>query len=343
MLKTLSSSVASGRGFLFADGDAIRFASWPEGHVVTVAGSVSNPGFIDGGRGGIGAAGASAAEQQRAEADNKLNRPSSLCFDPDGNLLIADENNSAIRRLTPGAARSTYADFEPVQAKPTVAGAAATAARSGALRSDEANGGEPRGPALAPGHARDADQPGGPDQEAMEGRSVRVLKSCDARKRWVRVGLLRRRGVRREPCTGKRLPVLPLSERSLPAGRRAQRAGEREPQLAAAAHAPRLERGSGAVRSPPKAVAAADQRARAPGRRGIGRALATLEEAAEASREAQEGALRDVMGRLFEDQTVAGREGCSALLPPPRAPDANGGGGVCGEATGGGGEVEEEE
>ena len=89
---------------------------------MTVAGSVSKPGFIDGGRGGIGAAGASAAEQQRAEADNKLNRPSSLCFDPDGNLLIADENNSAIRRLTPGAARSI--DFEPVKAKPTVAGAA---------------------------------------------------------------------------------------------------------------------------------------------------------------------------------------------------------------------------
>ena len=69
-------------------------------------------------------------------------------------------------------------------------------------------------------------------------------------------------------------------------------------------------------------------------------ALATLDGAYEASREAQEGALRDVMGRLFEDQTVAaGRELCAATAAAVSSPDANGGGGGGG---GGGGEVEEE-
>ena len=39
----------NGRGFLVADGDAIRFATWPEGFVITVAGEVSGKaGFLDG-------------------------------------------------------------------------------------------------------------------------------------------------------------------------------------------------------------------------------------------------------------------------------------------------------
>ena len=39
--------------------------------------------------------------------------PSSIVFDPDGNLLIADEMNNAIRRLIPGKARRS--DFKPVE------------------------------------------------------------------------------------------------------------------------------------------------------------------------------------------------------------------------------------
>src|SRR5207245_5186069 len=99
--------------FLIADADnnAIRRVS-PAGTITTVAGTLTAPGSTgDGGP-------ATAA---------KLNFPAGVAATADGGFLIADQNNHAIRRVSPAGTIPTVAGTLTV-AGPTRDGRPATAA-----------------------------------------------------------------------------------------------------------------------------------------------------------------------------------------------------------------------
>jgi hypothetical protein len=90
-------ALPGGEGFLVADGPAVRFCSWPQGHVVTVrsaprAGKKAGPATF-------AAGGGAASPPPHLVNGSLLKDPAGLCLDETGALVVAD--TAALLRLEP--------------------------------------------------------------------------------------------------------------------------------------------------------------------------------------------------------------------------------------------------